>query len=68
MRNDPPDIKVGDLFEYIRGEVPEGGTLDREFDADALWPMVQHEISGALVVDTADVTKDKGLGHDLGAT
>jgi hypothetical protein len=25
MRNDPPDIRVGDLFDFIRGEVPLPG-------------------------------------------
>jgi hypothetical protein len=67
MRNDPPDIRVGDLFDFIRGEVPRMGVLDLELDADALWPMFQREISDALGVDLEEVTKDKGLIHDLGA-
>jgi hypothetical protein len=67
MRNDPPDIRVGDLFDFIRGEVPCVGVLDLELNADALWPMFQREISDALGVDLEEVTKDKGLIHDLGA-
>jgi hypothetical protein len=68
MRNVPPDIRVGDLFDFIRGQSPRVGVLDPELDADALWPMFQREISGALGVDAAEVTKDKGLIHDLRAS
>ncbi len=39
--------------------------LDLEIDAELLWPMFQKEISDALVVEVQDVTKDKGLVHDL---
>lgn len=67
MRNDPPDIRVEDLFDFIRGDAPRMGVLDLELDADALWPMFQREISDALGVDLEEVTKDKGLIHDLGA-
>jgi hypothetical protein len=67
MRNDPPDIIVGDLFEFIRGEIPRIGVLDLDLDADAIWPMLQREISDGLGVDIKAVTKDKGLIHDLGA-
>jgi hypothetical protein len=67
MRNDPPDIRFGDLFDFIRGEVPCVGVLDLELDADALWPMFQREISDALGVDLEEATKDKGLIQDLGA-
>ena len=67
MRNEPQDIRVGDLFDFIRGEVPCVGVLDLELDADALWPMFQREISDALDVELDEVTKDKGLIHDLGA-
>jgi acyl carrier protein len=67
MRNDPPDINVGDLFEFIRGEVPQSGVLDRELDADALWPIYQCAISDALGTDLERITKDKRLIRDLGA-
>ncbi len=67
MRNDPPDIKVGDLFELVRSEAPRIGVMDLELDADAFWPILQRLISDALGVDLEDVTKDKGLVHDLGA-
>jgi hypothetical protein len=67
MRNDPPDIMVGDLFDFIRGEIPRVGVLDLDLDADALWPMFQREISNGFGVDIEAVTKDKGLIHDLGA-
>jgi hypothetical protein len=67
MRNDPPDIRVGDLFDFIRGEVPQSGVLDLELDAGALWPIYQREISDALGIDLEEITKDKGLIGDLGA-
>ena len=67
MRNDPPDIRVGDLFDLIRSEIPHVGILDLELDADDLWPMFQREISGALGIDADEIKKDKGLVHDLGA-
>ena len=67
MTNDPPDIRVGDLFDIIRDEVPRSGLLDLELDADALWPTFQREISNGLGVEIEAVTKDKGLIHELGA-
>src|SRR5690242_16437800 len=66
MGNDPPDIRVGELFDFIRGEVPRSGVLDLELDADALWPIYQRAISDALGVDLEVITKEKGLIHDLG--
>jgi hypothetical protein len=68
MRNDPPDIRVGDLFDLLRSDVPRFGVLDLELDADTLWPTYQRAVSDALGVDLEEVTKDKGLIHDLGAT
>jgi acyl carrier protein len=67
MRNDPPDIRVGDLFNFIRGEDPQTGVLDLELDAGALWTIFQREISDTLGIDLEEVTKDKGLIRDLGA-
>jgi hypothetical protein len=49
-RNDPPDIRVGDLFDLVRTAVPQSGVLDSDLDADALWPMFQREISDAMGV------------------
>jgi hypothetical protein len=63
IRNDPPDIRVGDLFDLLCGGVPESGVLDLELDADTLWPIYQRAISDALGVDPDEVTKDKGLIH-----
>jgi hypothetical protein len=68
MRNEPPDINVGALFELIRDQIPQSGVLDLEIDAELLWPLFQQEISDALGVNVEDVTKYKGLIHDLGAT
>jgi hypothetical protein len=68
MQNEPPDITVGDLFELIRDQIPQSGVLDLEIDAELLWPLFQQQICDALGVNLEDVTKDKGLIHDLGAT
>jgi hypothetical protein len=67
MRNDPPDIIIGDLFDFICGEVPQSGVLDLELDADALWPIFRRAISDALGIDLEEITKEKGLIRDLGA-
>jgi hypothetical protein len=67
MRNEPPDLIVGDLFDFIRAEIPQCGVVDLELDADAVWPMFQREISNGLGVEVEAVTKEKGLIHDLGA-
>jgi hypothetical protein len=68
MRNEPPDIKVGDLFDLIRAKVPQAGVFDLDIDADLLWLLFQRELSDALGVDLCELTKDKGFVHDLGAT
>jgi hypothetical protein len=65
--DDSPDIRVADLFDFIRGEVSQSGILDSDLDADALWPLFQRAISDALGVEPEEVTKEKGL-NDLGAT
>jgi hypothetical protein len=67
MRNEPPDVRVGDLFDLVRGEVPQSGVLDLESDADALRPIYQGAVSDALGIDLDEVTKDKWLHRDLRA-
>ncbi len=65
--NDPRDITVADLFDFIRGEVLQSRVLDSDLDANALWPILQRAIADALGVEPEEVTKEKGL-NDLGAT
>jgi hypothetical protein len=65
--NDPRDITVADLFDFIRGEVLQSRVLDSDLDANALWPVFQRAISDALGVKPEEVTKEKEL-NDLGAT
>ena len=48
MRNDPPDIMVGELFDVVRGEVPQSGVLDVDLDSDALWPIYRRADLGRL--------------------
>jgi hypothetical protein len=65
--NEPRDITVADLFDFIRGKVLQSRVLDSDLDANALWPIFQRAISDALGVEPEEVTKEKGL-NDLGAT
>ena len=67
IKNEPPDISVGELFDFVRGQVPQAGVLDLDADADILWPLFQREVSDALGVELWEVTKDKWLVQDLGA-
>jgi hypothetical protein len=67
MRNDPWDISVGELFIFIRAEAPQFGVLDLDVDAEVVWRNYQRAISDALGIEAQEVTKDKWLGHDLGA-
>jgi hypothetical protein len=68
LRNDPPDIRVEDLFELLRSVIPGSGVLDLELDADDLWPTFQRAISDVLGVSIEEITKDNGLIQDLGAS
>lgn len=65
--NDPPDIKVGQLFDFIRAQAPQSGVLDSDLDANILWPLYQQQLAEVLSVQRSIITKDKGLIHDLGA-
>ena len=67
MKNEPPDIRVGELFDFVCGLVPQPEGLDLDADADSLWPLFQRDVSDALGVELREVTKDKWLAHDLGA-
>jgi hypothetical protein len=66
MKNEPPDIMVGELYDFIRGVIPKTGVLDLDLDADALWPVYQGAISDTLCVGVEVVSKEKWLIHDLG--
>ncbi len=66
MRNDPPEIRVGELFDLVRGEVLQSGVYDLDLDADSLWPIYQRAICDAFGIDLEEVTKDKGFIRDLG--
>ncbi len=66
VKNEPPDIMVGELFDFIRGTIPQTGVLDLDLDADALWPVYQRAMSDALSVEAEVVSKEKWLIRDLG--
>src|SRR5262249_35095851 len=63
--NDPPDIRMGELVDFVRKGTAPSGVFDEEMDGDALWPMFQAEVSGALGVDEHEVAKDSWLLRDL---
>jgi hypothetical protein len=67
MLNEPPDVKVGQLFNFIRAQVPQSGVLDHDLDDKILWPLYQQQLAQVLRVELSDITKDKGLIYELGA-
>lgn len=66
MKNDPPDIKVGELFDFVCALGPQAKLLDREADSELLWPMFQQVLSYALGVEPSEVLKDQWLVRELG--
>ncbi len=62
----PPDIRVGELFDLIRGQPPQLGVFDQDQDADVLWRLFQREVSDGLDTDEEEVTKDKWFVKELG--
>lgn len=68
MKNDPPDIAVGDVFDFVRSRAIASGVVDPEMDADLIWPMFQRDISDSLGVEPDEVVKDRWIIRDLGAT
>jgi hypothetical protein len=67
FKHEPPDIRAGELFDFVRGQVPHAGVLDLDVDSDLLWPLFQRDVADALGVELWEVTKDKWLVQDLGA-
>jgi hypothetical protein len=67
MLNEPPDVKVGQLFDFIRAQVPQSGVVDLDLDDKILWPPYQQQLAQVLNVKLSEITKGKGLIHDLGA-
>ena len=65
--NDPPDIRVGQLYDFVRSHVRPWGLADLDSDADVIWLMFQQQIADALGVSLEEVTKDTRFLHDLGA-
>jgi hypothetical protein len=64
--NDPPDILVGALFDFVRKRANPSGVFDEEMDAESLWPIFRREVSDSLGVEEDEVTKDKWLIRELG--
>jgi hypothetical protein len=65
--NEPPDIKVGELFDFMCRKASLAGIIDDELDAEAAWLIFQQALSDSLGVDSCDVTKDKWLLQELAA-
>lgn len=67
-KNEPYDIMVGDLFDFVRSRTSFAGVVDEELDGeDALWIEFQRLVADVLGVDPAEVTRGQGIIHDLGA-
>lgn len=64
----PPDIKAGELYEFVRARMSGDGVVDPDMDAEVLWVMFQRDVSDVLGVDAWAVTKDSWLVRELGAT
>jgi hypothetical protein len=67
-KSESPDMKVGELFEYVRRRAVLAGVLDEEMDAESLWIMFLRDVSDALGVEPCEVAKDQWLVRDLGAS
>jgi hypothetical protein len=67
-KHDPPDIRVGELFDFIRRQAHVFGVLDCEQDAEILWPLYRRELSDGLGIDEEHVTKDKWFVRELGGS
>ena len=62
----PPDIRVGEFFDFIREQTRRYGVVDAEQDAEILWPLFQREVCDGLGVDEEGIAKDKWLLKELG--
>jgi hypothetical protein len=67
-KNEPPDVTVGQLFDFVRSRADRVALLDDEMDADLIWLMFQREVSDALGVEPGEVLKGSWIIRDLGAT
>lgn len=66
--NDPPDVAIGELFDFVSNRADRGGVIDSEMDADPTWTMFQHAIPGSLGIDPEEISKGRWLIRDLGAS
>jgi hypothetical protein len=66
-KNEPPDIMVGELFDFVRSRAKRFGVVDDEMDADSIWLMFQRDISDSLGVEPGEVVRGKWIIRDLGA-
>lgn len=74
---EPRDIRIGDLFNYVHRRVRSADVSDRDLydrdlddlepDRDVLWSLFQEAISDALGIEPEEVAEDRGLFRDLGA-
>jgi hypothetical protein len=66
-KNEPPDVRVGELFDFVRSKSKGQGVLDDEVDADSMWTSFSCAVCEALGVEPEEITKDKWLIQELGA-
>ena len=67
-RNGPSDITAGNLFALVRSKAIRTDAFDEDLDAEVLWLMFRRAISDSLGVDCEEVTRDRRLIRELGAT
>jgi hypothetical protein len=66
-KNSPPDINVGELFEFVRGKALSTDAFDEDLDAEVMWLMFRRDISDSMGVDVEEITKDRWIIRELGA-
>ncbi len=55
-KREPPDIKAGELYEFVRARMPGDGVVDPAMDAGILWAMFQRDVSNVLGAGASAVT------------
>jgi hypothetical protein len=61
------DIRVGRLFDYVHAKAVHSSVFDEDLDTELIWAMFRRALSDSLGIEAEELTKDKGLIHDLGA-
>jgi hypothetical protein len=63
--NQPPDVSVGEFFEFVRSKGLSAGVLDEDMDANLIWPLFQSILEGATGTNADRIQKDLWLIRDV---